>query len=270
MKKILCAALLVIFTGTACAETVGALSRLNMSSKEFQAFMIDRYSKRIQSAIRAKQEQDISCVYYVSMSAMLMALNSGRIDTMLVPEYVADYVLKEASGTESRGFITEKGLTGLTMGFRADDTDLRDKVNAALTEMSKAGTLSILLRHNIYGAGAENPQPAKFDRFKGAKTLNVAITGDLPPIDYVDAGGDAAGFNTALLSELGRKLKMNINLIHIEAGARASALISGRADCVFWFALYPGKGAQWDIPSGIIVTAPYFNWNKNYFIGLKK
>lgn len=269
MKKILCAALLLVFAGTACAETIGVLSRLNISPQEFQAFLIERYSQQIRKAAK-NLKQNISCSYYVSMSEMLMALNAGKIDAMLLPECAADYVLREYPNAESQGFLNANGLMGLTMGFRDDSKELCDKVNAALAEMAKDGTSSILVRRYITGAESANPKPAKFDKFDDAPTLNVAVTGDLPIIDYVDAGGDAAGFNTALLAELGRRLRMNINIIQIDAGARASALISGRVDCVFWFALNPGKGQQWDIPPGVIVTAPYFRWNKDYFIGLKK
>ena len=269
MKKILCALLVVLLAGTACAETVGVLSKLNMSPQAFQAFLIERYSQRVRKAAK-DFKQDISCSYYVSMSEMLMALNAGRIDTMLLPECVADYVLREYPNTESQGVVDANGLMGLTMGFRDDSKELRDKVNAVLGKMSKDGNSSILTRRYITGSEAVNPKPVKFDTFEDAPTLNVAVTGDLPPVDYVDAGGEAAGFNTALLAELGRRLQMNITMIQVEAGARASALISGRVDCVFWFALNPGKGQQWDIPDGIIVTAPYFSWKTDYFIGLKK
>ena len=270
MKKILCAVLVVLFAGTAHAETVGALSRLNMSSEEFQSFMVDRYSKRIEKAARSRKHEELYCRYYASLSEMLMSLQAGRIDTIFIPECVADYVLRENPGTESRGFVNANGLMGLTMGFREDSAELRGKVDDALKKMTKDGTSSLLARRYITGSEALTPKPAKFDTFKDAPAMKVAVTGDLPPIDYVDAGGEAAGFNTALLAELGRRLQMNITMIQVEAGARASALISGRVDCVFWFALHPGKGQQWDIPPGIIVTSPYFSWNKDYFIGLKK
>lgn len=270
MRKVLCAILLSgMFAGAASAEVVGVLAKMNASPKEYQKFIADRQSKRLRKAISSRDD-NVSCRFYASMTAMFMALNAGKIDTMFLPECTADYILMENEMTEARGFVSAKGLTGLTMGFRAEDADLRDDVNSALSEMAKDGISSLLIKRHISGPDANNPKPVKFEKFKGAKIVNVAITGDLPPIDYVDAEGNAAGFNTALLAELGRRLHVNIQLVHIEAGARSAALISGRADCVFWFALSQGGGHQWDIPDGIIVTAPYFSWDKNWFIGISK
>ena len=266
MKKLFCALIMmVMLAGAASGEVVGVLAKMNASPGDYQKFLADRHSKKIRTVLRS--QGDISCSFYESLTAMLMALNSGRIDSMFLPECTADYILKEHSGIESRGYFSERNLMGLTMGFREDNAELRDKVNSALADMSKDGTSSLLIKRYI---SAHNTKPVKFEHFNDADTLKIAITGDLPSIDYVDVGGNASGFNTALLAELGRRLHMNIQLVQVEAGARAAALTSGRVDCVFWFAVYPGGGNQWDIPKGVIVTSPYFSWDKNLLLGLKK
>lgn len=270
MKKLLCAVLLVsVFACGACAEVIGVLAKMNASPEDTHKFLVDRNSKKIREALKA-QDDALSCSFYTSLTAMFMALSASRIDAMFLPECTANYVLKENSGVEARGFVSERNLMGLTMGFRAENADLRDRVNAVLADMSKGGISSIFIKRYISGPNVNNPQPVKFENFADAETLKVAVTGDLPPIDYVDAEGNAAGFNTALLSEIGKRLHVNIQLVHIDAGSRAAALTSGRVDCVFWFALSSGGGRQWDIPAGVIVTAPYFSWNKNWLIGLKK
>ena len=92
----------------------------------------------------------------------------------------------------------------------------------------------------------------------------------MPPIDYIAPDGTPAGYNTAILSEIGRRLKVNIKTLNVETVARASALKSKRADVVFWFQSsidpsYPNL----DVPDGIILSEPYYKWNEQYFIGRK-
>ena len=108
-----------------------------------------------------------------------------------------------------------------------------------------------------------------FEKFEGAETIKVAVTGDLPPIDYVAADGTPAGFNTAILAEIGKRLKVNIELMNVESGARAAALSSKRADVVFWFQVRAGEGVQPDVPEGVILSESYYDWTKYLHIRKK-
>ena len=62
----------------------------------------------------------------------------------------------------------------------------------------------------------------------------MAVTGDLPPMDYVGPDDQPAGFNVAILSELSRRIGKNIELVPVTAAARAMALASNQVDVVFW------------------------------------
>lgn len=81
-----------------------------------------------------------------------------------------------------------------------------------------------------------------FDSFDG-ETVTVAVTGCLPPMDYVAADGTPAGFNTAILAEIGRRLQVNIKLVQVDSAARALALSSGMVDVVFWTKGMPSETA---------------------------
>ena len=270
MKKVLCAILLtVIFAGSACAEVVGVLSRINTSPEVFQTVVSAKRSAASRTAVLPAYGKDVTCRFYDSMISMMMALNSGEIDSMSLPECVAEYVLRVNQQTEARGFILGNGWLNLVMGLKEGNEALRDKISSAITDMLKDGTLSNLIRQYIQGPEAKDAKAVPFDVFEGAETLTVAVTGDFPPIDYVDESGLAAGYNSAMLAELGRRLHMNIKLIYTNAASRAAALMSGKADAVFWFEQY-SEGVQFDIPEGIITTAPYYGWNKQLWIGLEK
>ena len=97
------------------------------------------------------------------------------------------------------------------------------EIEQAIADMKSDGTLNRLSSDWIYGLtkGTE-PEAVTFDAFDGSETIRVAVTGDLPPMDYISADGTPAGFNTALLAEMGARLGKNIELVSVDAGARAS------------------------------------------------
>ncbi|MBQ7217419.1 MAG: hypothetical protein IJS39_15710, partial [Synergistaceae bacterium] len=70
-------------------------------------------------------------------------------------------------------------------------------------------------------------------------------------------------------AEIGRRLKVNIELLNVNAGARAAALSSGRADGVFWFWYDKATKAPRDVPSGVSLTEPYYSYNTFMYIGKK-
>ena len=274
MKKILCAVLLiVVFAGSAYAAKTGVLSRLDFPAELFEHDVkMDVVKKYVRTTADSRNLKpgDVEFKYYDSMVALMMALNAGEIDGILLPECTADYVLRVNPQTDAHGFILINGWMTLVMGLKEGNEALRDKISAAINEMTKDGTLPLLVMYHVQGPEVREPKPTAFDHFDGAETLKVALTGDFPPIDYVDAGGKAAGYNTAMLAELGRRLHMNVQLVYTETASRAAALMSGRADVVFWFKLHSGQGGQFDVPEGIITTAPYYGWNKMFDIRLEK
>ena len=87
------------------------------------------------------------------------------------------------------------------------------------------------------------------------------MTGDLPPLDLVLADGTPAGFNTAVLSEISKRINKNIELVTIESNARAAALTSGTVDVVFWVVTPEGESplpANSDTPEGVALTHSYY------------
>ena len=109
----------------------------------------------------------------------------------------------------------------------------------------------------------EDPEAIEPQVFQGAKTIKVAVTGDRPPMDYVSAGGEPLGFNTALIAEVAKRLEMNIELVNVTCAARGIALATGVCDIVFWMEV--GDFENWegadfeDQPENTVVTEPYMS-----------
>ena len=276
MKKVFIAILmLALFVSSSSASVIGTLNRANLDTQEAEAVEFrasDAFTKSmLGSVIDARLDIDNATIrFYNSLMTMQLALSKGEIDAVASPEYVGEYMLRQNSGYELRGFIIGKSPIAMAFGFLDENKELCDKFSRAVEDMEREGVIGILGRDFITGPSAQNPPAVEFAKFDDAETLTVALTGDMPPLDYVGADGEPAGFNTAILAEIGRRLHVNIKPLNVETGARAAALKSGRADVVFWFMVFMGYDAkQEDIPEGIITSTPYFGWNKSVLIGRK-
>lgn len=198
--------------------------------------------------------------FFDNLTEMLLALDADLIDGACMPEFTAKYLLARNDGLRAGMVEFSNVKESYYLGFY-DNEDLRDRVNEALAAMKADGTLYIL--QEKYLRDLENePAPAVPETFEGAETIRVAVTGDLPPIDYIAADGTPAGFNTALVSELGKRLKVNISFVPVESSKRTVSLTSGVADIIFWY-LYGENYVVTDRENGIQLSDPYYaldNW----------
>ena len=242
---------------------IGMLQQLNASEQEFNGFM-----KSIAETF-ALNTNPHEVTYFNNLNTMQMALESGQIDEISTYLPVANYLENKNSNIEILQGHTMEFIDAFCFALRADDIELKNSLDAAISEMQNDGTLKKLT--DEYIKPSENIPAVEFENFDGAQTLKVAVTGDLPPLDMVQADGNAAGFNTAVLSEIGKRLQKNIEIIQVDSASRAAALTSGQADIVFW-AIVPVSEiipANADKPDGIELTTPYYR-GRIVHIGLKK
>ena len=146
--------------------------------------------------------------------------------------------------------------------LRGEDVELRDQISNCISEMEEDGTIEEMKQRYIEDViVGDDPDVVVPQKFPGARTIKVAVTGDRPPMDFVSAGGEPVGFNTALISEIGKRLGINIEFVTVDCGARGIALATGVCDIVFWMEI--GDFENWegadleDQPENTIVTKPY-------------
>ena len=263
---------LVMLCAGASAETrkVGILSKLNMSQEDFSELIANARKAGTWSFFSSKPADDqIEFKFYDSLQALQLALNAKEIQEAALPEVVAEYVIN-VTGQYKISSIAKTKPAYFSFGFRAgDDPTLLNKFNNAILSMKEDGTLSALQAKYIYEPGIGDPEPVEFRKFDNVDDkIVVAVTGDIPPIDFVAPDGNAAGFNTAVIAAIAERLKINVELMYISSAARASALASKRADAVFWIIAYKNVKKQSDVPEGIVLSEPYYEWNEYLYISL--
>ncbi|MBR0168490.1 MAG: transporter substrate-binding domain-containing protein [Synergistaceae bacterium] len=306
MKKFLCAFSLVLVMCVSCMAAQndkvdsGVLTYLGTTEGEFQE-ALDDLRKALTPLISeesAKQEwEDYDLLegflselvkarrvvhFYDSLLAMQMALRARHIDEMVLPEPVVMYLIANNPAEYEIQFSLNMMPSTISFGFKAGNNALKNDFDKAIKAMKKDGTLMTIQERFITNIGAGEPEEVKFTEFKGSKPIKVAVTGDLPPIDYIAADGRATGYNTAILAEIGKRLKRNIRIISVDAGGRSAALASERADVVFWYRNTEGiktpkkvgrnlKGVMIDSPvNGVILSEPYYEWDTDLVVGRSK
>ena len=195
-----------------------------------------------------RPELNIEIVYFDTLDAMLMALNAGNIDEMEIYETTAQYlthtdpnlvqIVTYNESAEDKGFVHLALRCHLANDFAfmfmEDNKALRDEFDAALAAITEE-EMDKLIQDNITAAiDGDEISSIRMPVIEGAQTLKVAVTGSLPPMDYVAADGTPAGFNTALLAEISQRIGKNIELVVVDSVGRAAALASGAVDAVFW------------------------------------
>ncbi|MBR0149932.1 MAG: transporter substrate-binding domain-containing protein [Synergistaceae bacterium] len=299
-RKILCALILVVLSFSVCAAkdsavNTGMLTYLGTTEQEYQQGLDDlRKALSPLMSNEAEQDGDDSDLlegfladlvknrrvvrYFDSLLSMQMALRSGKIDEILLPEAVVMYLTANNPADYEIQFSMNMMPSTISFGFKQGNTALKNDFDTAIKAMKKDGTLMTLENKYISELGTSEPEQVKFTEFKGAKTIRVAVTGDLPPIDYIASDGRATGYNTAILSEIGRRLKRNIRIISVDAGGRSAALASERADVVFWYRNTEGmklpkklKGKNIRVVDasleGVILSEPYYEWDTDLVVG---
>ena len=200
-------------------------------------------------------------IFYDSLDAMLMGLTSGEVTALSVPDCTARYLCAANDQVEqpnlyhpekAEGF-TQDLLSVLSNGYSfmmlEENSDLKDQFDQAIAEMKSDGTLDELIQTYITDtAESGEPEAIEFEQFEG-DPIKVAVTGSLPPMDYVAADGTPAGFNTAVLAEIGKRLEKNIELVQVDSVGRALALAQGNVDVVFWTRGMSESGVNTGLPT---------------------
>lgn len=204
-----------------------------------------------------------------TLDALLLALKSGKIERAnLIPECVGQYVnANDKKIVFEEPSAKREAVLKYHMGVMEKNEETYNLLNDAIKAMKEDGTLDKLTKEYIDGyiLNGKTPDVIEIPKIEGAKTIKVAVTGDLPPLDFVTADGKAAGFNVAILAEISKRANVNIELLTINSSARAVALTSGKADALFWIATLEfadkslnNEKCNADVPESVKLTDEYY------------
>ena len=199
-------------------------------------------------------------IFFDNMNSMVAALEAKQINRFATSNRVGNYI---AARNDALQVIDNnfKPILGYSIGMLDKDAAQIEEINTAIKAMKDDGTLAKLVKENITDVAGE-PAASDMPMIDGADTIKVAVTGDMPAMDFVTADGKPAGFNVAFLGELSKRINKNIELVEVDAGARSAALTSGQVDALFWvIGVYDQDGNALPYPldntKGFAVSTPY-------------
>lgn len=91
---------------------------------------------------------------YADFVSAFMDLGIGRVDAVIADGVIARYLMTKEPGKYKIVEGTDYGVDNFAVGFRKDDTALRDKINGILAEMKKDGTADKIAEKWL-GSGAD-------------------------------------------------------------------------------------------------------------------
>ncbi len=207
---------------------------------------------------------------YPNLSSLLSDLKSGNLDYAQLPHTVIDYI-----NSKDDSFVTidlDNEIEYYSIGIAPRNKDLLDEINEAIGYLNSAEAKPGLkdLR-NYFDKDESSYEQIEFETFEGAPTITFAVTGNLPPIDYVNDQGEPSGFGVAFLAEIGKRLKKNIKIIKCDPSERPAVLISRKADALLWVTsiLHSDYAPESFTMEGILSSEPYLQVNMEK-IALKK
>ncbi len=158
----------------------------------------------------------------------VQALKQKKIDCVLIDEQPAKAfveknpdltILKEEFAVEDYAICVSK-----------KNPELRDKINQALDELKKDGTLSAIIDNYIGENAGKNPY--KLDENSATHdlgTLVMATNVGFPPYEYYE-NGKATGIDVDMATAVADKLGMDLKVSDMEFDSIIVAVQSGKAD----------------------------------------
>lgn len=231
MKKLLVCVLTMVF----CLAPMAAMAEDAVNAEEIASNKVlallstpfDVTPEYIEETYGAK---DVSVLQFPTYSEIVAALLAERADYAIEPLNTAQYLVGANSELD---FVTILVNTSMTMLTRAEDEELMGKINEAIFQLSAIEQAQILL-DSIDPDLDKGMTIDSIEILEGADTIRVGISGELPPMDYVDAQGQPRGYNVEYMSEIAKILGVNIEFVQIATDAKYAALQSGKIDVFFW------------------------------------
>ena len=207
------------------------------------------YQEYVKEEMGVKPKEIIT---YVKVSDALAAVLAGKIDAYFADSVVSDYYVKKNNAFKS--FATKsKEKFNTAIGLRSDDQQLKAEFDKAIETMQEKGTLKRLQDEMIINAPVDGePAAIEITRIAGAKTVRVGVSGSYGLIDYIGVDGRLSGFGANFLSEMGKLMNVNFEVVYLEDRVKYAA--SKRIDAIFIDLVHDNEEGSFNG----INTKPYF------------
>jgi len=177
-----------------------------------------------------------TAVAFYSETDMMNELRGGIIDCVIMERTTAQDLVTNTSGVR----ILPDPLLEYELRFAVpmENTALLDKVDLALEELQRNGTLRSLT--NKYFARGNFTYTQRDDEEPRATYLTIALPPDSPPFSFKDSQGRFIGMDVEVAIAVSDILGVGLEPIETDAWELVTAVWHGRADLALGW--HPGEG----------------------------
>lgn len=185
---------------------LGTTGDIYASDYEAEGSTIDRYSKGADAILALKQGK-VDCVIIDNEPAKVFVAQNNDLK-----------ILEEPFEEEEYAIAIKKG-----------NTELKEKIDAALEELIADGTLD-QIKNNYIGDGAgQSPYVSPADVKRDNGKLTMATNAEFPPYEYMD-GENIVGLDIDIAQAICDKLGMELVIDNMNFDSILAAIDSGKAD----------------------------------------
>lgn len=171
---------------------------------------------------------DESVERYNKGTDAVQALKQGKIDCVIIDEQPALAFVDKNSDLK----ILDDEFTNedYAIAISKDNSELKNKINDALSELKADGTLDAIISNWIGEDAGKTPyeSPADVDRSNG--TIVMATNAYFPPYETYDADQKVVGLDVDMAQAICDKLGMELKVEDMEFDSIITAVQSGKAD----------------------------------------
>ncbi|MDK2807448.1 MAG: arginine/lysine/histidine transporter system substrate-binding protein [Clostridiales bacterium] len=174
------------------------------------------------------EEQGSTLERYNKGADAIQALKQGKVDCVVIDEQPAKAFVAKNDDLKiiEGGFEPEE----YAICISKDKSDLKDKINQAISELKADGTLDTIIGNYIGDdTKGKSPytSPADVDRSNG--TLTMATNAAFEPYEYYE-GQTVVGIDADLAQAICDKLGMELKIEDMEFDSIINAVQAGKAD----------------------------------------
>ena len=179
--------------------------------------------------ILASDEKENGAVIdeYSKGADAVQALKQGKLDCVIIDEQPAKAFVEVNPGLSilDESYADEE----YAICISKKNTELKEKINAALKQIKEDGTLDEIQLNYIGDEKGQHPykSPDNVDRSNG--TLTMATNAAFEPYEYIE-DGKITGFDVDMAQAICDILGMDLSIENIEFDAIINAVQSGKAD----------------------------------------
>lgn len=174
-----------------------------------------------------KKDKETKIERYKKGSDAVQSLKQGKIDCVVIDSEPAEAFVEK--NKDLKILDAEYADEEYAMAISKNNTELKEKINGALAELKKDGTLDKIVANYVGDTKGESPYESPRDAERSNGKLVMATNAAFEPYEYYK-DGEIVGMDADMAQAIADKLGMELEIVDMDFDAIINAVQSVKAD----------------------------------------